>query len=241
MIEATKGWHYPGDTDWWKALNSKIQSNTESTMKLFKDMTVPMSYYSSLHIVQEKLPRDCFLIGEGANTMDIGRTILLNHSPKMRLDAGTYGTMGIGFPYAIAAKALHPDKKVVMVIGDAAFGFSAMELETAQRYGLHLTVIIINNNGIYSGVDELPSKSPLEIPVTAMSVQNRYEKMADCFGGTGHFIKTHEELTKALNVALSEDSLHILNVMIDTTGQKKPQEFAWLTREDPNEKKDAKL
>lgn len=63
--------------------------------------------------------------------------------------------MGIGFAFAIAAQIHDKSKKVVMVMGDSAFGFSAMELETAARYRLPLKVVIINNNGISIGVDEI--------------------------------------------------------------------------------------
>jgi 2-hydroxyacyl-CoA lyase 1 len=87
--------------------------------------------------------------------MDIGRSILSNEESKQRLDAGTFGTMGVGFAFAIAAQALYPKKKVVMVVGDSAFGFSAMELETAARYNMPLKVIIINNNGISRGLEEI--------------------------------------------------------------------------------------
>lgn len=117
--------------------------------------------------INKYLPKNHVLIGEGANTMDIGRTIIMHDKPKHRLDAGrlfsnklkififskkkgTFGTMGIGMPFSIAAKIVNPDKPVVAVVGDSAFGFSAMELETATRYNLPLIVIILNNNGIYS-------------------------------------------------------------------------------------------
>ena len=72
-----------------------------------------------------------------------------SYYPRHRLDAGTYGTMGVGFGFAIAAAVVHPDKRVVAIEGDSAFGFSAMELEVACRFKLPIVVIIINNNGIY--------------------------------------------------------------------------------------------
>jgi 2-hydroxyacyl-CoA lyase 1 len=232
-----KGWKYPAKTDWRVDLTKKIENNKKSSEVLYNDKSIPMTYYSSLHIVQQMLPRDCMLINEGANTMDIGRTILKNYYPKKRLDAGTYGTMGICFPFAIAAKILNPQKRVVMVVGDSAFGFSAMELETAMRYNLPLTVIIINNNGIYSGVPELPEdRDPSGIPVTALSPEAKYEKIAEAFGGKGIKVTTHSELSNALNEAFDEDKLHIINVAIDPSGSKKPQEFAWLTREEPKAK-----
>ena len=68
--------------------------------------------------------------------MDIGRTVLRNYLPKSRLDAGTFGTMGVGFGQTIAAKAVFPERKVCLVIGDSAFGFSGMELEVLHRYNM---------------------------------------------------------------------------------------------------------
>lgn len=76
--------------------------------------------------------------------------------------------MGIGLPFCVAAKAVHLDKFVVGILGDSAFGFSAMELDTAVRYNLPILIIIINNNGIYSGIEELPTKNE-DIPVTALN------------------------------------------------------------------------
>jgi 2-hydroxyacyl-CoA lyase 1 len=70
--------------------------------------------------------------------MDIGRTVIGQKYPRTKLDAGTYGTMGIGMPYALAAKVVHPDRPVVAIVGDSAFGFSCMEIETAVRYNLPL-------------------------------------------------------------------------------------------------------
>jgi 2-hydroxyacyl-CoA lyase 1 len=80
---------------------------------------------------------DCIICSEGANTMDIGRTILLNNLPRHRLDAGTFGTMGVGLGFAIAAalycKDNAPKKRVICIEGDSAFGFSGMEIETMFR------------------------------------------------------------------------------------------------------------
>lgn len=125
---------------------------------MMKDNTLPMNYYSSLKVIEDSLQSlngDYFVVSEGSNTMDIGRTILLNSASKQRLDAGTFGTMGVGFGFAIAAQALYPKKKVVMVVGDSAFGFSGMEVETAVRYGMPLKVIVLNNNGITQGTESI--------------------------------------------------------------------------------------
>lgn len=88
--------------------------------------------------------------------MDIGRTMMPSLEPRRRLDAGTFGTMGVGIGYALAAALFCRDysrnTKVLCVEGDSAFGFSGMELETIIRYKLPVIVVIINNGGIYRGL-----------------------------------------------------------------------------------------
>jgi 2-hydroxyacyl-CoA lyase 1 len=154
--------------------------------------------------------------------MDIGRAILTNDSARQRLDAGTFGTMGVGFAFAIAAQSLYPKKKVVMVVGDSAFGFSGMEVETAARYGLALKVIVVNNNGIGMGVEELDRSDPKNHPVTALSPGSQYELISIAFGGKGACVKDHASLQTKLKEMLADDNLWVLNVLIDTTAMRKP-------------------
>jgi 2-hydroxyacyl-CoA lyase 1 len=225
----------PRTSEWWKAINEKIRANAEASAKLTSDITVPMNYYAPLKIIDDALqkqPSDFILVSEGSNTMDIGRTLLSNDHAKQRLDAGTFGTMGVGLGFAIAAQSLHPDKKVVMVMGDSAFGFSGMEVETACRYGLPLKIIIINNSGITRGMEESPDNKN-EIPVTGLTPKARYEKMAEAFGGKGACVSTHQELKDKLEEMLADRAnLWILNVLIDPYAGRKEQEFSWLIRED---------
>ena len=100
---------------------------------------------------------DSIIVSEGANTMDIGRTILANRLPRHRLDAGTFGTMGVGPAFAITAamycRDKEPNKRVICVEGDSAVGFSGMEIETMLRYNLPIIIVVVNNNGIYGGMD----------------------------------------------------------------------------------------
>lgn len=228
---------YDSKTEWWSKLNDKISSNKLVSEEMYNDKTLPMSYYNSISVVQKLIPKDCILVSEGSNTMDIGRTILENYHPKHRLDAGTFGTMGVGLALAIAAQAVHKDKRVVLVIGDSAFGFSGMELETMTRYKLPITIVIINNNGIFTGIEELDkADDALSIPITGLHPEAKYEMMAEAFGGVGASAKTPEEIATALKAALSDDKVHVINVAIDPYGSKKPQEFAWLTKEDKKPK-----
>lgn len=220
-------WQYPSETTWWTGLQGKMNENAAQVAEMYNDDSVPMGYYRVMREIRDLMPRDYVISNEGASTMDIGRTVFPNYYARHRVDAGTFGTMGVGLGQAIAAAAVYPDKKVICVEGDSAFGFSGMEVETAARYGMNITFIIINNNGIGGGPDEL---DPARVPPSAYTPNARYEKMAEIYGGKGFFVTRPEELKPALEEALATEKPSIVNIMISAKSQRKPQQFAWLTR-----------
>ncbi|KAJ1806370.1 hypothetical protein LPJ75_005069, partial [Coemansia sp. RSA 2598] len=120
----------------------------------YRNGALPMTYHRAFYEIKQKLPEDIVLISEGANTMDIARTVYDFQTPRRRLDCATFANMGVGMGFAIAAQLHYPSSHVVAIVGDSAFGFSAMELETAVRCHLPLIVIVINNNGIYFGLEK---------------------------------------------------------------------------------------
>ncbi|XP_077124967.1 2-hydroxyacyl-CoA lyase 1 isoform X1 [Ranitomeya variabilis] len=235
-------WKYPTNTEWWNSLRKKMNANLKKSKELASGESVPMNYYTVFRYVKEALPDDCVIVSEGANTMDIGRTVLQNIHPRHRLDAGTFGTMGVGLGFAIAAamvvKDEAPGKRVVCVEGDSAFGFSGMEVETICRYNLPIVIIVVNNNGIYNGFDEASWASMLQAgdptsvaPPVSLKPNARYEQVMMAFGGKGYFVNTPEELQKALTSSFADKNVpSLINVMIDPQSDRKEQEFPWLTR-----------
>jgi 2-hydroxyacyl-CoA lyase 1 len=220
-------WQYPNETTWWNTLQQKIDENSKSTAEMAA-VSDPLNYYHIYKEITPLFPRDAIIQNEGASTMDIGRTQMPNFLPRHRLDAATWGTMGVGLGQAIAAAVSNPGKKIINVQGDSAFGFAGMEIETACRYKLNITTIIINNNGIGGGpTEELP---PDKIPPGAYMPNARYDKMADAFGGKGWFVTKAEDVAPAVEAALAMDMPTIVNIMIDPRAGRKPQQFAWLTR-----------
>jgi 2-hydroxyacyl-CoA lyase 1 len=221
-------WQFSAENTWRTGIAKKIEENQAQTAPQFADDSVPMNYYRVLRDIRDVLPRDAIIASEGANTMDIGRTVLPNFEPKHRLDAGSFGTMGVGLSFAIAAAAVHPDKKVVAVEGDSAFGFSGMEVEVACRYRMPITFIILNNNGISGGPSTLSEDRP-PMPVQYVP-QARYEKVIEAFGGDGYFVETPDQLRPTLEKAMASDRPSVVNIMINAQAQRKKQEFGWLTR-----------
>ncbi|XP_022122283.2 2-hydroxyacyl-CoA lyase 1 isoform X1 [Pieris rapae] len=226
---------------WWQALKEKQKKNTEFVEAQANDKSLPLNYYAVFKAVQANIPKDSIIVSEGANTMDIGRGMLLNNLPRHRLDAGTFGTMGVGPGFAVAAamwcRDHAPNKRVVCVEGDSAFGFSGMEIETMFRYKLPVIIVIVNNNGIYSGFDkemmqDIQGSGDVAqcTPPTALSSEVRYEKMMELFGFSGHLCRTTQEIEAALKEAVKvTDRPSIINILINPQANRKPQTFNWLT------------
>ncbi|PVU84729.1 hypothetical protein BB561_007026, partial [Smittium simulii] len=206
-----------------EAIATKIAQNKQRALELVKNRNVmPMTYYTAFNEIKPLLPPNVVFISEGANTMDIARSFFEFELPRRRLDAGTYGTMGVGLGYAIAAQIAYPHERVVAVVGDSAFGFSAMEIETAVRNKLPLIIIVINNSGIYFGLsrsqfdgcfhstpdpnapDSMVTQSM--IPTTALLPEVAYHDLAIALGGSGYCARTPTELNSALTIALQTNS-----------------------------------
>lgn len=219
-------WQFAADSAWWTALRAKIADNDAQVAAMSRDDALPMGYYRVFAEIRAALPRDAIIVSEGANTMDIGRSMMPNFAPRQRLDAGTFGTMGVGPGFAIAAAVTHPDKRVFCIEGDSAFGFSGMEVETACRYRLPITFIVVNNNGI--GAGETVLSDP--VPPNTYTPNARYDKVIEAFGGRGFFVNTPDELRNALRDAAQERMPTLINVMINPVSTRKPQKFDWLTR-----------
>uniref|UniRef100_A0A0L8H6M3 2-hydroxyacyl-CoA lyase n=1 Tax=Octopus bimaculoides TaxID=37653 RepID=A0A0L8H6M3_OCTBM len=226
---------------WWQELNMAIDKNKKAINALSADETVPLNYYCAFSKITEILgENDVVIVSEGANTMDIGRSMIQNLLPRQRLDAGSFGTMGVGIGFAIAAafwcKEKGGKKRVICVEGDSAIGFSAMELETVCRYKLPIIFLVFNNNGIYSGLDGeswnylQEDDMTLVAPPTALTPETRYDKVMEAFGGKGHLVRTPEELCKGFKNAMEdEDGAYLFNILIDPVATRKTQEFSWLT------------
>ncbi len=218
----------PADSEWLAKLRENATQNQAAVQAMLEDDSEPMGYYRALREIADRLAPQDMLIAEGANTMDISRTVLPNMEPRKRLDAGTFGAMGVGLGLAIAAAVVHPNRRTICVQGDSAFGFSGMEVEVACRYNLPITFVVINNNGIGGGVSEYIPGKPL--PTSTYTLRARYERVIEAFGGTGYLVEKVADLGPTLDAALASDRPALVNVLIDPKAQRKPQKFAWLTR-----------
>ena len=221
-------WQIAADDPWRQALDKEKAAKQEATVPMLESDDVPMNYYRPLQEIQQALPHDAIIVTEGASTMDISRQVLDNYEPRKRLDAGTWGTMGVGPGFAIAAQVANPDKRVIALEGDAAFGFDGLEVEVAVRHKLPITWIVFNNNGIGGGPSNLPDGA--SCPPNAFVPNARYDKVMEAFGGKGYHAETPQELRTALQESFDSGETTLINVTINPDAKRRPQQFAWLTR-----------
>ncbi|AWN44782.1 oxalyl-CoA decarboxylase [Methylobacterium durans] len=206
-------WKAP-PAEWTDAIKSRKDANlSKMSAKLLKN-SAPMDFHGALGVLRTIIKErpDAILVNEGANTLDLARSVIDMYQPRKRLDVGTWGVMGIGMGFAIAA-AVETGKPVLAVEGDSAFGFSGMEVETICRYDLPVCVVIFNNNGIYRGTDTDPTGRD---PGTTVFVKDsRYDKMMEAFGGIGVNATTPDELARAVNEAMDSGKPTLINAVID--------------------------
>jgi oxalyl-CoA decarboxylase len=207
-------WPAPPAT-WTGAIRAKVEGNVAKMATLLRSNSLPMNFHSALGALKQIIKErpDAILVNEGANTLDFARSIIDMYQPRKRLDVGTWGVMGIGMGYAIAA-AVETGKPVLAVEGDSAFGFSGMEVETICRYNLPVCVVVFNNNGIYRGTDTNPTGGK-DVATTVFVKNARYDKMMEAFGGVGVNATTPEELTRAVNEAMDSGKPTLINAVID--------------------------
>ena len=207
----------PPPAKWAEAVNSKKQTNLERMAPKLRNNNVPMDFHGALGALRTiiKDRPDAILVNEGSNTLDFARSIIDMYQPRKRLDVGTWGVMGIGMGYAVAA-AVETGKPVLAVEGDSAFGFSGMEIETICRYNLPICVVVFNNGGIYRGTDVNPSGGS-DVATTVLVKDSRYDKMMEAFGGVGVYATTPDELSRAVNEAMDSGKPTLVNAVIDET------------------------
>ncbi len=203
--------------EWLTAVTERRNKNVAKMAETLAKDPKPMNFHSALNVVRDivKANPDAMLVNEGANALDFTRSIVDMAKPRKRLDVGTWGVMGIGMGFAVAA-AVESGEPVIAIEGDSAFGFSGMEVETICRYNLPVCVVILNNNGVYRGTDKNLGGGS-DVAPTVFVKDARYEMLMQAFGGVGVYATTPAELRKAMEEAMRSRRPTLINAIIDET------------------------
>jgi acetolactate synthase-1/2/3 large subunit len=173
----------------------------------------PMRLYAELASV---LDRDAIVIGDGGDFVSYAGRVVDSYAPGCWLDPGPFGCLGTGCGYALAAKLAHPERQVVLLVGDGAFGFSGMEFDTLARHGVNV-VAVMGNNGIWA-LEKHPMEFLYGYSVAAdLRPGTRYDQLVQALGGYGELVERPEDLRGALERAFAAGLPALVNVLTDPT------------------------
>ena len=171
----------------------------------------PMRVYGEL---AKLLDRDAIVVGDGGDFVSYAGRVVDSYQPGCWLDPGPFGCLGSGPGFALAAKLAHPGRQVLLLLGDGAFGFAGMELDTLARHGVAI-VAVIGNNGIWA-LEKHPMESLYGYSVAAdLRPGTRYDELARALGCHGELVSTPAELRPALERAFECGRPAVVNVLTD--------------------------
>jgi thiamine pyrophosphate-dependent acetolactate synthase large subunit-like protein len=205
---------------WLATLREQVEQNAKGLAPLLDSDAKPIRTHRLLREVRDIFPRETIYTVDGQLTLASGRQVLGSYTPASRLNSGSNGCMGVGVPFAIGAKLARPEVPVVSINGDCAFGFNAMELETAVRCKLPIVFIVNNNSGIVGSNLEarmgLPEGYGEHVATYLPDI--RYDKILEAFGGHTEHVVHPDDIRPALSRAYQatrQGQVACVNVIAD--------------------------
>jgi acetolactate synthase-1/2/3 large subunit len=199
---------------WVAGLRTAENERREAERAELEDGRAPLHPVRVYKELQEVMDRDAIVIGDGGDFVSYAGRLIDSFEPGCWLDPGPFGCLGAGPGYALAAKLARPDRQVVLLLGDGAFGFAGMEFDTLARHGANV-VAVVGNNGIW-GLEKHPMEFVYGYSVAAdLRPGTRYDTLVETLGGHGELVERPEELKGALERAFSADRPALVNVLTD--------------------------
>jgi acetolactate synthase-1/2/3 large subunit len=160
------------------------------------------------------LDRDAVVINDGGDFGSFAGKLVESYQPGCWLDPGPFGCLGTGLGYAIAARVAHPDRQVVLLLGDGAAGFSLMDVDTLVRHRLPV-VMVVGNNGIW-GLEKHPMRTLYGYDVACdLQPETPYDAVVRALGGAGETVSDPTALAGALKRGFDSGVPYLVNVLCD--------------------------
>lgn len=206
--------------DEWLAQLQGVEEEKRTAQAVWEHSDeIPIHQLRLAHELNQILDEDTIVIADGGDVVGLAAKVLTITRPGQWMDPGPLGCLGVGLPFALAAQALYPHKKVIVLNGDGSFGLNGMEFDTAMRFNLPI-VTVIGNDGQWGEI-RLPQIALMgeeRAVATELAPNVRYEKIADVFGGYGEYVTDPNEIVPAIRRAFASGKPSIVNVMIDPQG-----------------------
>jgi acetolactate synthase I/II/III large subunit len=204
----------PGRSPWIDSLRAAEREQRAAEAGELRDPRAPLHPMRVYGELAQLLDRDAVIVGDGGDFVSYAGRVVDSFEPGCWVDPGPYGCLGSGFGYALAAKLARPDKQVVLLLGDGAFGFSGIELDTLARHGVAV-VAVMGNNGIWA-LEKHPMEAIYGYSVVAdLRPETRYDLGAEALGCHGELVREPDELRGALERALGAGRPALVNVLTD--------------------------
>ena len=203
------------DTSGWvETIRAAEREKREAERELRADGRAPLHPMRLYAELGEVLDRNAIVIGDGGDFVSYAGRVIDSYEPGCWLDPGPFGCLGSGPGYALAAKLAHPERQVVLLLGDGAFGFSGMEFDTLARHGVNV-VGVMGNNGIWA-LEKHPMEFLYGYSVAAdLRPETRYDQVVEALGCHGELVREPGELQPALERALGAGRPALVNVLTD--------------------------
>ena len=210
---------------WLDELRAAEGKATDKLMPLFLSDSSPIHPYRVAWEINEFLNEDTVYIGDGGDVVTISAQAVQPRAPGNWMDPGALGSLGVGTGFAMASKLAHPEKEILCYYGDGAFGMTAFDMETANRFGAPYIAVIGNN----SAMNQIRYGQLAKYGEERGDVGNKlsdvpFSKFAEMLGGYGEEVKDPSEIAPALQRAReavrSDGRSAVVNIWVD------PNEYA---------------
>lgn len=198
---------------WREALRQRHEAARARLAEQRQSQQVPVHPARLCAEIGRILERDAIIVADGGDILSFARQGLDVYTPGAWLDAGTFGIIGQGVPFGIGAKLAWPQRQVLVLCGDGAFGFNGFEVETAVRHGVPL-VVVISNNGAWS-IEQHTQRMEFGRTVATELSPARYDLLAQALGALGLRVERPEEIRPALEKALAAGRPAVVDVVTD--------------------------
>ncbi|HVS47635.1 MAG TPA: acetolactate synthase [Candidatus Dormibacteraeota bacterium] len=212
LVESVRGTHER--VSWLERLREAEAASRRHDEEITRSDSSPVHPARLIAEVDAYCDPDAILVGDGGDFVSFAGRLLERPKPGLWIDPGPFGCLGSGPGYAMAAKLAHPDRQVLLLSGDGAFGFSAMEFDTMVRHRIPV-VCVVGNNSIWA-LEKHPMLSMLGVSIAAdLGRQTRYDKVVEALGGYGELVDRPDEIRPALERAFKSGLPACVNVICD--------------------------
>ncbi|MEO6950661.1 MAG: thiamine pyrophosphate-binding protein [Polyangia bacterium] len=202
-------------SDWRKELRSKENEKRERQLAWERDDGAPMNQFRIGRAIQNTLDENTIVVGDGGYVVTLAAKVISPLAIGNWLDPGAFGTLGVGPPFALAAKRARPDAHIVLLLGDGAFGLNGFDLETCVRFDCPMTVVVGNDAAWGQILIPQIQSFGRERAIGSRLAPIRYDKVVEAFGGAGEHVDSGPELDAALRRARDSGKVYCIDARVD--------------------------